>query len=390
MDPVSHAASGAVALLALKERPLHRFALPLAALAAVSPDADIFFATSPLRFLLLHRGITHSLAALPFLGLLLACAARVLWRTDTAGRWTFAGTWLFMCGMVGLHIWLDIVTTYGTMIFLPFSHERVRLNGLFIVDPLLTLPLLAGLAYAVKKSSRAAALAAFAWIFFWPGLGVALNSLHTANVTARLAAQGREIGQVTVLPDALSPLFWRVLYSEAQIDAEKGARQTQVFEQALDAFGQEKGAALEYRAMPAELAEDLARASTACKYFLDFTVLPVLSPLRKQDISAGPDASRTQTGQPASVDIPSKGFWLVHDLRFGTSLLFVRKLMAMRPNADIPFQLMVELIGDDSAKSGFALAGERLRFADSGRDSGWQKPLPPGQISFLSWLAGLR
>jgi inner membrane protein len=381
MDPITHAASGAIAFLAVKERPAHRLALPLAALAAASPDADIFFASAPLQFLLLHRGITHSLAALPVMGLLLACASRPLWRT-APGRWSFAKVWLFMSALAGLHIWLDVVTTYGTMIFLPFSHERVRLNGLFIVDPLLTLPLLCGLICAVKKSSRAAALAALVWIFLWPALGLGLNSLHTASVTARLVAQGRQVRQVTVLPDALSPLFWRVLFAEKQERGENGP--ITVFEQPLDAFGKERGPARKYEGMPADLAEDLAHASTVCKYFLDFTILPVMAPLRGQD-APGQDSS----GQAPS-GTPFEGFWLVHDLRFGSSLAFVRKLMALRPKADIPFQLMVELVKDETAKSGFSLARERLRFSDSGRDSGWRKPRPPVRPPFWTWLTGLR
>ena len=78
---------------------------------------------------------------MPILGLLLALCCYPLWRSTTPGHWNFGKVWLLTCAMVLLHIWLDVVTTYGTMIFLPFSHERVRLNGVFIIDLLLTLPL---------------------------------------------------------------------------------------------------------------------------------------------------------------------------------------------------------------------------------------------------------
>ena len=54
MDPITHAASGAVAMLALPRRPLTRWAVPLAALAAASPDLDLVFVSTPLQFLLLH------------------------------------------------------------------------------------------------------------------------------------------------------------------------------------------------------------------------------------------------------------------------------------------------------------------------------------------------
>ncbi|MDR1777222.1 MAG: metal-dependent hydrolase [Desulfovibrio sp.] len=372
MDPVSHAASGVVALLALEHRPAHRLALPLAALAAASPDVDILFASGPLQFLLLHRGITHSLAALPLLGLLLALASRPLWRADTPGHWSFTKVWLFMCFALGLHIWLDVVTTYGTMIFLPFSHQRVRMNGLFIVDPLFTLPLLGAAVYAARKTCRKAAIAALIWVFFWPGLGVTLAGLHTANLTERLAAQGRNVTGLVVLPDALAPFFWRALYAERPTDGGPVV----VREQALDVIGLERATAQSYSGLPQPLARDLARVSSACSHFLDFSILPVLAPLPQKDIPPASDSGVI--------------FKLVYDLRFGSSHAWVRRLMGMRPNADIPFQLMLELERDGRAASGLALVRERLRFSDSGRDSGWIEPQRPRKPDLLTWLAGLR
>ena len=101
MDPITHAASGAVAMLSLPNRPATRWAVPLAAIASASPDIDVALCHTPLEFLLLHRGITHSLAAAPLLGLLLTLLARVDNLTDkdyqlartyaTPGRTLFVG-----------------------------------------------------------------------------------------------------------------------------------------------------------------------------------------------------------------------------------------------------------------------------------------------------------
>lgn len=52
-------------MLALPKRPATAWAIPLACLAAAAPDIDTFFCRSPELFLALHRGITHSLPALP-------------------------------------------------------------------------------------------------------------------------------------------------------------------------------------------------------------------------------------------------------------------------------------------------------------------------------------
>ena len=381
MDPVTHAASGAVAMLALPSRPATRWAVPLAALAAASPDLDILFASSPLQFLLLHRGITHSLPALPVMGLILALCCRPLWRAATPGRWSFGRVWLLACALVLLHIWLDVVTTYGTMIFLPFSHERVRLNGIFIIDLLLTLPLLWAVWRWRKK--RALMLLALAWVFVYPALGVGLNARHTAQAEARLTAENRQASRVTVLPDAFAPFFWRVLFEEEDV------RGKNVREQGLNALGRPRTPESAYSAVPNALAEELARQSVTCESFFQFAVLPVIAPLSRKDWPQDPAAKARK--------------FLIHDLRFGSSLEFVRKIMAMRPDADIPFQLMVELgFADDGAlaetgKNAASTAwGEarllraRLRFSDSGRDSRWQTPRPPRPPSFWPWLVGLR
>ena len=156
MDPVTHAASGALAMLAMPQRPATRWALPLAAFAAASPDLDILAASGPLQTLLLHRGITHALAAAPLMGLLLAILARPLWRYDTRNAWSFGGVWAFMMLMVLLHIWLDALTTYGTLVWLPFSGERLRLNAVYIIDLLMTLPLLWGIWHGLRQEKKRA------------------------------------------------------------------------------------------------------------------------------------------------------------------------------------------------------------------------------------------
>ena len=88
-----------------------------------------------------------------------------------------------------------------------------------------------------------------------------------------------------------------------------------------------------------------------------------------------------------TTDMPGASQWLLHDERFGSQLELVQKIMAMRPNAGIPFQLMVQM---EPGNMGPRLLQERLYFSDSRRDSGWQPPRRPSQPAFLPWLAGLR
>ena len=404
MDPITHAASGAVAMLAMPSRPASRLAVPLAALAAASPDIDVLMANTPMQFLLLHRGITHSLFFAPLLGLVLTLVGYSLWRAHTAGHWRFAKTWLFMTAMVLLHIWLDCITTYGTMIFLPFSHTRVRLNAVFIIDLLVTLPLLWGIWR--WRAKRGLLLLAVAWLFAYPGISIGLNAWHTAQTRAHLAAQGRTPTEVVVLPDAFSPLFWRALYSETTPNG------PMVCTQGLNALGTPRGPETAATALPTSLARDLAQQSVMADAFLQFTLLPVVAPLPADMLPVDAPLAAQPTNSPAV------SYIMVHDLRFGSSLAFVRNLMAMRPSADIPFKYMAELTAapepaeqdtpstefESAPKGGKAtvpaistaqtfsqlLLRERMRFSDSGRDSLWQAPRPPTQPSLLQWLVGLR
>lgn len=374
MDPVTHAASGAVAMLALSRRPVTLWAAPLAALACASPDIDLVFIHTPLEFLLLHRGITHSFAAMPFFALILALLCWPLWRKSTPGHWRFGLVWLFCCAMILLHIWLDVVTTYGTMVFLPFSHYRVRLNSIYIIDLLITVPLL----WAVWRwrAKRKLLIFTLIWTFLYPASGIAINAWHTEQCKARLAENGRQVERLHVLPDAFAPFFWRVIFEEDGLDG------LSVREQSLNALGQPRAPENVYPAANAALVQKLGDISTDCHYYFRFAMLPVMENLRTEDMP---------------MDVPDRDnavLLMFYDLRFGSGLAFVRELLALRPNADIPFQLMAELLPTNSTSqddlANMDIQRIRLRFSDSGRDSHWHKPLPPRTPDFWHWLVGLQ
>ena len=407
MDPITHAASGAVAMLALRRRP--PYAVLAGALAAAAPDIDILFGNDPLTTLLLHRGITHALPAVPVFALLLALAALPLLRSGSSdriylsssspGRWSFPAVWLCMACMLLLHIWLDCVTTYGTLIFLPFSAERVRLNGVFIIDFLLTLPLLWTIwrcrasrrrNYQDKRSALAAARLALLWVFVYPLLGVGLNALHTSHVTEALRADTARrdavLEDVVVLPDAFAPLFWRVIWQERPVGLAPAGTDallrsdlpdsgSVVRTAGLDPLGRLRTPFSEPRpAMPRDAAAALTSRSVEAGAFFEFALLPVLDTV--------PDADRNDMLTPAVRQ------WRSYDLRFGSSLEFVRKLMALRPNADIPFQFFFAVEADEQGAP--RLDSVRLRFSDSQRDSGWRQPAEPRAVPLLRRFVGLR
>ena len=277
---------------------------------------------------------------------------------------------------------------------------RGRLKAVFIID----LPSNLERLWAIWRwrARRGLLLLAMAWLFVYPGFSIGLNAWHTAQTRERLTAAGRAPQQIVVLPDAFSPFFWRALYSEATPNG------GMVYTQGMNALGTPRGPEIAATALPDSLARDLAQQSVVADAFLNFTLLPVVAPLPADMLPDNPAAQ--------AVNSPAPTYVMIHDQRFGSSLAIVRKIMSMRPSADIPFKYMAELtpapqlaeqdtpaensaqenadtarpLVSSSAAFPQRLLRERMRFSDSGRDSLWQAPRPPTSPTLLQWLVGLR
>lgn len=118
------------------------------AIAGTIPDLDVIANVwqSEYAALLTHRTFTHSLLfcliASPIMGLLIYKLYRG--RQASWKGWSWLSFWAF-----STHILLDCGTTWGTMVFYPFSEYRVAFNNVSVVDPLYTLPFLTLLLVAI-------------------------------------------------------------------------------------------------------------------------------------------------------------------------------------------------------------------------------------------------
>ncbi len=139
MDPLTHVAAGVVCSQ-LVTSPSRWWAALAGALFAVLPDIDYFYIFwDRLSFIRYHRGFTHSLVALP----LFALAGALIGKALGGRRWFRP---LFITGLIVLasHLLLDLATSYGTQVLSPFSRRRFSLDWVFIIDPYVTLLLVAG------------------------------------------------------------------------------------------------------------------------------------------------------------------------------------------------------------------------------------------------------
>jgi len=140
MDPVTHVAVGAL-LSQLLPSPSPVWSAVAGMSFTLLPDCDYFLIYSDrLAFIRHHRAFSHSLTALPLFALLAAGVAWVL----GGPRWFQPIFFLGLAVLASHLLALDLATSYGTQLLFPFSRKRFALDWLFIIDPYLTVLLLAG------------------------------------------------------------------------------------------------------------------------------------------------------------------------------------------------------------------------------------------------------
>lgn len=216
MDSLSQLALGAAVGVAVMGR---RTAVWKAALwggvAGTLPDLDVFIDHGDdLANMLRHRGETHSLFYLSLFSPLLAA---IIWRIH--GRCDFFRWWWALWLALITHALLDACTVYGTRLGLPFSDHAFGSGSLFIIDPLYTLPLLLGLAIALRRGGHAGLRANL--------LGLGLSTLYIGwslfaqAQVSQLARQSlppgvRADAPLLVTPTAFNTVLWRVLVHDGE------------------------------------------------------------------------------------------------------------------------------------------------------------------------------
>jgi membrane-bound metal-dependent hydrolase YbcI (DUF457 family) len=142
-------------------------------LGAIFPDSDVlrdFFSSDKLLVVTWHRSITHSLVMLPLWVLLLAGITRAIasWRKWEAPSFAALSA-IYAVGILS-HILLDLVTSFGTMIWSPLQWSRPAWDLVFIVDFTLTaillVPQLLAWVYAHPEKVKSRALGM--WLVFLP------------------------------------------------------------------------------------------------------------------------------------------------------------------------------------------------------------------------------
>jgi inner membrane protein len=139
MDPVTHITTGLL-LSQLIPGPSRHLSALAGVILSLLPDLDYLLVyLDRLSFIRYHRGFTHSLVAVLLFSLLVAGLGQAL----GGPRW-FRPLLILGLAVLGLHVLLDLATSYGTQIFSPISSRKYTLDWLFIIDPYLTALLAVG------------------------------------------------------------------------------------------------------------------------------------------------------------------------------------------------------------------------------------------------------
>lgn len=224
MDPLSQAALGAVVAqsvtsLTIADRTIGYRAAVFGAMAGALPDVDVLFSINGdfIDQLLTHRGVTHSLFFAPVVGPVLGW---LVWRRERRKDPNVASRelryWIIALTLAILsHPLLDLLTTYGTQLLMPFSDTRFAINAMPIIDPVYTALLIGGLLLARLWPDKALihtiALGTLVVSSSYLGYGWWLNQQAENYANVQLRAAGIENARVSAFPTILQVHYRRVV-----------------------------------------------------------------------------------------------------------------------------------------------------------------------------------
>lgn len=176
-------------------------------IAASIPDLDVLptINASIVTQLTHHRGFSHSILfclAIPIFASFLS--KKFINKQISIRRWLLFWFLAFMT-----HIILDVMTTWGTQIFWP-NPTRYAVNSLFIIDPLITIPLLIGCILSAVKKVRKPALIGCILMFIYLSFACSMQLFMQNKFKKALAQQHIKVEKILVKPTPFNTLFWSV------------------------------------------------------------------------------------------------------------------------------------------------------------------------------------
>tara|TARA_B100000768_G_C11272229_1_gene373955 strand:- start:61 stop:1059 length:999 start_codon:yes stop_codon:yes gene_type:complete len=212
LDPLTQGVLGAALPQSLSKKKSLIIIGFIGFLSGLAPDLDLLIRSEsdPLLFLEFHRQFTHSLIFIPFGGFI--CASLLYFLIAKRFDISFKDTWIYSTLGYGTHGLLDACTSYGTLLFWPFSQTRIAWNNISIIDPLFTIPLLILIVMAGVKQKRIFSVIALLWAVFYLSLGVYQKN-EAIKIGKKIAKdRGHSAIRIDAKPSIGNLLLWKSIY----------------------------------------------------------------------------------------------------------------------------------------------------------------------------------
>jgi inner membrane protein len=213
MDPLTHGLlGGCLGAASSSDFTDRRWRFVAGSIGGLLPDIDIVarFFTDMLTFLHWHRYISHSLIAVPVVGLLVAAVMQGLINKrqlpKLATLW-----WVASLGALS-HVLLDTATGFGVVLLWPLNDTRIAWDLVSVVDPLVTVPLLLLAVIAIWGEQALAPRLAVAWVATLMAFGLFQQQRVELAVERVVASRGHVAAMQSIRPSFANQLLWRSVY----------------------------------------------------------------------------------------------------------------------------------------------------------------------------------
>ena len=258
MDTATHCLIGTFTYSLLPKPYRVKHLLFTSIILANFPDIDVFFSYTQELYLTLHRGITHSLILAPIISLILAyILLRFVIPKNTV--WKYTTIYAYVLLLFVEHLYADVITNYGTMIFLPLSSERIRIPAVFIIDIVIIALLIIGIIFGLKKKYIFAYIVAI-FAFCYPLMSFAIGSFVEHAVYKRYLPLLSEGSNVVVYPAPFAPVYWNVIIED----------NNKYYRTRINVLNQKITSLVEYNKPDAEFIESLKKQGKFFNNYVDF------------------------------------------------------------------------------------------------------------------------
>lgn len=208
MDSITHALTGAVIAKAIDDKRIGNWGFVTGLVMGYFPDIDFVLGLFNHQFYIqYHRDFTHSLILIPIYAFFFGWLFKKISKVNHF--WIF-----FKIAIASLlsHVVLDLLTSYGTMIFSPFYGKRFSWDLLFIIDLIFSgiifLPLLFSFVFKLKSKWIYRGSIIFASLYVLLCLFQHERAIESGEKFSRHLKE--EILQIASLPQPLTPFRWAI------------------------------------------------------------------------------------------------------------------------------------------------------------------------------------